>query len=481
MKTSYKFFIFLMSILSVFFIVTCTQNDDVSDGENNNSSSSSTTVTTDAGNITSDLIFSAITPIKGATSVAVNSNITITYSSASGATFDTAIKPTITLGNIAFTSSEITIGSTTITIDPSSDLQSGTTYAHVSIDGLKDNKGHSVNIHTDSSYEFTTLAQTSDLEFKSITPVSGTSLLPIDQLITVTYGNKSGVSTSFELDTSSTPTLIIGDRIFDKNNSSILVTNFTVALKPKPGYYFDFDTTYDGVSVTGLKDTDAKDPTYSDATYGITTEAGTITIVGTEDKLGKMRIETKNPNINSNPKFNTADCVDYSNNWGTGALQEFSPLVSDFFPIKVTVKRTITRKYSGASTGRDLTADINQYLSLDVPEALNRTYTDYKTNGAGSMFNSNNFNILSGEKTGSTVFGPGFPTVWIDGEPPLGYSVVIGGDSDGDGIADTVPGIISTWPIVDSPMEQSTFITTYTKFQMQFIDNGTNLALNCLN
>jgi len=131
------------------------------------------------------------TPTNGATGVAVNSNVTITFSEPMDATTingtTISIKPTAGGSNLAAT---VTCNSpcTVATLDPTADLLNNTSYTVTVVggaSGVKDVAGNA--LASTSTSTFTTIADTTPPTITNTSPTNGATNVAVTSVVTVTF------------------------------------------------------------------------------------------------------------------------------------------------------------------------------------------------------------------------------------------------------------------------------------------------------
>ncbi len=227
------------------------------------------TVTTSTGPAT----FSSIIPANNATDIGIGDDIVIKFSG----NLDTSVKGTIKLDLVATSTSTVTISSSKISVSGNTitianpALTANRKYENIVISGFKDTNGNDVS-YSNASYTFNT-----GMNFKSITPITGsTGIDPTAQIKIVfdsTIASQKGTVKIGNVTFS-------GDDIVGTGSSTITIA---------PGTKLNGGTKYTGITVSGFigNNTSAgigatiyhNDTTYNFTTSG-TASTTTTTIAG---------------------------------------------------------------------------------------------------------------------------------------------------------------------------------------------------------
>jgi methionine-rich copper-binding protein CopC len=191
------------------------------------------------------------TPTNGATGVAVNSNVTITFSEPMDATTingtTISIKPTAGGANLAAT---VTCNSpcTVATLDPTADLSNNTNYTVTVTTGVKDAAGNALAAQSTST--FTTIADTTAPTIIATSPTNGATNVPVGTAVTVTFSEDMDPltinATTFTLKTTVGSVAVAGVVSY---NAATRVATFT------PSANLAANTNYTATVTTGAKDT----------------------------------------------------------------------------------------------------------------------------------------------------------------------------------------------------------------------------------
>ena len=213
--------------------------------------------TTEGGADTTPPGVSSTSPSSGATGVATNTSISVTFNEAMDSSTITTSTFTISGG----VTGSVSYSAQTATFTPSASLSPSTTYTATITTGVKDSAGNAMT--SSYSWSFTTgsSSDTTPPTVSSHTPVSGATSVPTSSIITI---------------------------IFSEAMTSSSITTSTIILSPNPGYSVNYSggttatitpttlsssTTYTVTVKTGVKDS-AGNAMISDYTWSFTTAGG---------------------------------------------------------------------------------------------------------------------------------------------------------------------------------------------------------------
>ena len=309
--------------------------------------------------LTFGLVVSEFTPAQNATGVAVAADITVTFSEAiKRGTGDITLKTdsgVVVATYSAADSANLSISGNTLTINPTADLSSDTTYQVVIATGsITDLSGN--DYEQTSDYKFTT-ADTIDPTVSSFIPTDDATSVAVAADITVTFSEAIKRGT--------------GD-ITLKTDSGVVVATYSAA-----------DSTNLSISGNTLTINPSADLS-SDTTYQVVIAAGSIT-----DLSGNDYEQT------SDYKFTTADIID--------------PTVSSFIPTNdatgVAVAADITVTFSEAI--KRGTGDITLKTDSGVVVATYSAADSTNLSISGNTLTINPSADLSSDTTYQVVFAAG--------------------------------------------------------------------------
>jgi hypothetical protein len=190
-------------------------------------------------------------PANGQSGVAINSDITVTFSEpmdqATITTSTVTLAPTSAPGSPVAASIAYNAATNTVTLNPTDDLANNTSYTITVTTGVKDVAGNA--LAATSSSTFTTIADTTPPTVTGTSPSSGATNVATSSLITVTFSESMDASTinltTFTVKDNVTSTNIAGTVSY---NTSTKIATFT------PGAALTANRSYTVTVTTGAKD-----------------------------------------------------------------------------------------------------------------------------------------------------------------------------------------------------------------------------------
>jgi len=202
--------------------------------------------TTGSGPDTTPPTVSSTIPANGATDVAINSPVRVTFSEAlDAATITTSTFTVDTGGNNISGSVSYSGTSTTAIFTPSSNLDRFITYTVMITTGVKDLAGNAMVTDYHSSFTTAAVPDTTPPRVSSTTPANGATGVAINSTITATFSETMDSSTI----TTSTFTVDTGG-----NNISGSVSYSGTTATFTPSSNLSYSTTYTAMITTGVKD-----------------------------------------------------------------------------------------------------------------------------------------------------------------------------------------------------------------------------------
>src|SRR3990172_6665378 len=216
--------------------------------------------TTGSGPDTTPPTDSSTIPANGATDVAINSSVRVTFSEAMDAATITTSTFTVNTGSNNISGS-VSYSGTTATFTPSSNFDRSTTYTVMITTGVKDLTGNAMVTSYYSSFTTGSSPDNAPPQVASTSPSNGATGVAINSVIIATF------SEAMDTSTISTSTFTVskgGSNISGAVSYSGTTATFT------PSAALDFDTIYTATITTGVKDL-AGNAINSNSTWSFTT------------------------------------------------------------------------------------------------------------------------------------------------------------------------------------------------------------------
>ena len=384
---------------------------------------------------------STFAPVDGATGVAVDSNIVLTFSEA---VQKGAGKIEIRLGSAngtlvesfdAATNTRLVFSGSTLTIDPAANLANNTSYfvtfAAGSVKDLANN-----NYGGTATYDFKTVAETTPPTVLTFAPVDGATGAAVDSNIVLTFSEavqkgtgkielRSGSATgtlveSFDAATSarlafSGSTLTIDPTAKLANNASYFVTFAAGSVKDLADNNYAGTTTYDFVTALPTPTSGKDNLTGTTGNDSINALAGNDTIDGGEgnDTLtGGTGVDT----------FNITAGTDRVMDLGAGGADVLS--VSSGAAVNATVTAAWTATSATANSGTANLISAGFVVNLSAVTSGSKGFSVVNTGKAASFTGSSFADSLTGGTGNDTLVGGGGTDTLVGG---AGNDVMTGG------------------------------------------------------
>ncbi len=220
-----------MALLLVVFMAGCGHDDDDDNGSGSTPDTTAPTV-------------SSTVPADAATGIALNANITATFSEAMDASTITTATFTLKQGTTVV-SGAVTYVGTTATFNPTSDLVASTIYTAAITTGVKDLAGNALAVAKTWSFTTGTTADTTAPTVSSTVPSNAATGVAIGGNIAVTFSEAMNPSTV----TTATFTLKQGATVV---SGAVTYVGTTATFNPTSN--LAASTTYTATVTTGVKD-----------------------------------------------------------------------------------------------------------------------------------------------------------------------------------------------------------------------------------